>query len=33
MRRPMRDWQPGTNLPVYDIRTGAFNEKGCGRDE
>lgn len=29
-RPPMRYWQPGTNLPVYNIRTGAFNEEGYG---
>ncbi len=29
-RPPMRYWQPGTNLPVYNIRTGAFNADGYG---
>jgi len=30
MRPPARYWQPGTNLPVYNIRTGAFNADGYG---
>jgi hypothetical protein len=29
-RPPARYWQPGTNLPVYNIRTGAFNADGYG---
>ncbi len=29
-RPPARYWQPGTNLPVYNVRTGAFNAEGYG---
>lgn len=29
-RPPARYWEPGTNLPVYNIRTGAFNAEGYG---
>ncbi len=29
-RPPARYWQPGTNLPVYNVRTGAFNSEGYG---
>lgn len=29
-RPPARYWQPGTNRPVYNVRTGAFNAEGYG---
>lgn len=29
-RPPARYYEPGTNLPVYNIRTGAFNPEGYG---
>jgi hypothetical protein len=30
MRPPARYWEPETNLPVYNVRTGAFNAEGYG---
>jgi PelA/Pel-15E family pectate lyase len=29
-RPPARYWEPGSNLPVYNVRTGAFNAEGYG---